>query len=330
MPKSVRALIVCGVLLLAPLGANACGGSSDEVLARVGAGAISKSSFEHWMSVANAMSPTEARALFPDPSGSMTLKQRVLSYLIASTRTIAEAQEAGLAVARSETIAKVERLHFEQVQGLSLGGQSEPASFRFARAETTSDRIWIITVHTLAEKVEQHRLAEAEQLIPRAQTARYYTGHKGDFVVPEKRDVAVIQSFTRANGELARREIASGKSLLSVVASRNEEAGPGGYKRGLSGRDLRHDYERNYFTAPPHVLFGPFQFEIFYLFEVTAIMPAKQQQFSEVQAQIRRRMVGGSQRGLLMSLRGAGDRAWKTRTRCRAALRVPQCGGVLS
>jgi hypothetical protein len=322
-------LILCGCLLLVSAWLGACGGSSDEVLARVGSSPITKSIFSHWMSVANAMSPSEAQALFPDPSGTMTLKQRVLGFLIVSLRTIAEARRAGIAVAPGAAKDLLARIRFEQTHGIALDG-SEPPSFSFARAETTSDRIWIVKVHTLTEELERRQLAEAEQQIAPAQIARYYATHKGEFVIPEKRDVAVIQSFTKANNELAKREIASGKSLLSVVARRNEEPAVGGYKRGLTRRELSHGYENDYFTAPPHVFIGPRQAEIYYLFEVTAIMPARQQRLAEVQALIRRKLVAGAQRQVYTSVVQAHHQEWRTKTRCRSAYMVAQCGGALT
>ncbi len=327
MSKQVRTLLALSAILLLSLGSDGCGANSDEVLARVGGSAITKSTFEHWMSVARVMSPAEAQALLPADSGETTLKQRVLNFLIASGRTEVEAQEAGIAVADAPVKAELVRLRYEQSQGLSLGGPSQPLSFRFTTGETTSDRLWIIKVNMLSEKVKQHLTTAAAQQIPGASIARYYARHKSDFVIPERRDVAVIQSFTKENADLARREILAGQSLFSVVERRNDEVNVGGFRRGLSRRDLRHNYENNYFKARPHVLVGPLKEELYYLFEVTAVMPARQQRLSEVQASIRLTLVAGAKRSLLTSEERALDVKWRSKTRCRAAYAVARCGG---
>jgi foldase protein PrsA len=329
VPKRARAFVLSTLLLL-PIGISACAGNgSDEVLARVGGSAITRPSFEHWMSVAKAMTPTEARALLRDPSREMTLKQRILSFLISSARTIGEAREDGIEVSDSQANEVLDRLRFEQSHGLTTP-QSESQSFVFDKAETTIDRVWIIKVHMLAERVEQRQRSEAERQITQTQIAGYYTKHKRYFVVPERRDVAVIQAFRKATADTAKREIESGRNLLSVIKLRDEEPTIGGFKRDLSRQGVPHPYEHNFFTARPHVLVGPLRAEIYYLFEVTAVIPPRQRPLAEVQAVIRRMLVSGAQRRVFTSVVRALDQRWRAKTRCRAAYTVLQCGDVLS
>lgn len=322
-------MLSCTALLVILTGITACGGASNEVLLRVGDTVVTQTTFEHWMSVAHAMRPAEVQALMPDPSGHMTLKQRILSFLITSARTIGEAHDDGISVTDTEAHAVLERIRFEQTQRLSSNGQSEPQTFLFDKAATTADRVWAVKVQTLAEKLHRRQLSAAEQLITHAQITSYYLHNKRDFIAPEQRDVAVILTHSKAAIELAKREIESGHRLSQVVERRNEEAGVGGYKRGVTQRSLTRPYENQFFSTPPHVLVGPLKGVIYYLFEVAAITPARQQRLAEVQTLIRRRLVAGPQRQVFTSIVRALEQKWRTKTRCRAGYAVAQCSSAL-
>lgn len=318
--------IASGAVFLLMISLGACGGNSGEAIARVGDRAITKSTFEHWLSVANSTAgPARSHA-----SSSRLPKQKILGFLISSERTLGEAREARIVVTRSGADAAFERIAFERAHGLSATPLPEPQGSLFDRTKRTSDRAWIITVHILAERLEQRRLSAAEEQITHAQIVTYYTTHKGQFVLPERRDVAVIQAFHKATADAARREIESGRSLLGVVERRNDEPDVGGLKRGLTRRALRHAYEDNYFSARPHVLVGPLRAEIYYLFEVTAVIPQRQQRIEEVQAVIKRKLVTGTHRQLLRDPMRRLDERWRGKTRCRAAYVVAQCGSELN
>jgi hypothetical protein len=299
------------------------------VIARVGGMPITRATLRHWTSVGAAMTPSTARALVHERPEQMGLKQRMLSFLISSERIAGEARDAGIAVSDAAVSGALERLQYEQHLKLS-SLQPELQSLIAVRVETRSDRLWIIKIRMLAERLEQRVHSQAEQRITHAQLVSYYAKHKRDFLVPERRDVAVIETFHKKESEIARREIDSGQDLRRVVNLRDEEPAVGGLKRGLLRRELRHGYEDNYFTAPPHVLIGPLKAEIYYLFEVTAIMPARQRTLAEAQLIIRRQLIAGSQWQVLEGIERALEQEWRAKTRCRAAYMVAQCGGVLA
>jgi hypothetical protein len=322
---SIRMFIASGAAFLLMISLIACGGNSDEVVARVGAGAITKATFEHWLSVTDS---TAAQARSHTSPGRLS-EQRILGFLISSERTLGEAREADIVVTRSEADAALERIVFERAHGLATP-LPEPQNSIFARSKRTADRAWIIEVHLLAEKLAQRRLSQAEDEITHAQIIAYYTTHKDRFVLPERRDVAVIEAFRKTTADAAKREIESGRSLLGVVERRNDEPNVGGFKRGLTRRALRHAYEENYFSARPHALVGPLKAEIYYLFEVTKVSPPRQQRVEEVQSAVRRTLASGTPRQLLRTLAQRLDEKWKGKTRCLAAYMVTQCGSELS
>jgi len=334
MSKLARVVVSCSAVLLSIIGISSCGGGSDEIVARVGRAAITKPEFEHWLSVGAATGATRlyspaTQASARDPRSYATQKQQTLSFLISSTRTIGEAAEKGIDVSDTQAKAALDRLRYERIYGTTtpLPKEAELQSLLSGKGETPSDRLWIVKVHLLVAKLEQRQLVEAEQKITYAQLASYYAKNRRRFVVPERRDVEVIETFRKAKIETAKREIQSGQSLHGVVQRRNDEPDVGGSLRGLSRRALRHGYENNYFRAKPGVLVGPLKSEIYYLFEVTAVMPARQQTLEEVQAKIRRELISGAQRRVFANTVRALDERWRSKTFCATGYAVEQCAG---
>jgi len=333
--KLARVLIACSAVLLAATGTSSCGGTSDEVVARVGQAAITKGALEHWMSVeAAAGSParpsSDATAPVGDPGGDGTLKRRTLGFLISAAQMAGEAAEKGITATDVEAKRALKRLRYEQTGAVATSLRDAALQdIVLSKAQTPADQLSIVKTRLLAAKVKQRQLFDARQKLTDAQVASYYMRNRKRFVVPERRNVEVIETFRKAKIEKAKREIDAGQSLASVVERRNDEPDVGGLRLGLSRQSLTHGYESNYFKARAHVLVGPLKAEIYYLFEVTDIMPAKQQTLGEVQATIRQRLIAGPQRSLYTHLVRAFDEKWKRKTRCRPADMLKQCGGPL-
>ncbi len=316
-------------MLIALGGVGGCGSDSGEVIARVGASQITAGSVAHWAYLGETVAAPMTQALFHDTPERLTWKQRALRFLISSAQTVREAHERGIQVSNAAAATALELLQLQEQQGLPI---LKPGLERLVsvKAETHADRVSLVRLHMISEQLQKLELSEAEEGLSRAQLANYYAAHKRDFALPERRDVAVIETFQKADSDAAKREIDSGKSLLGVVNRRDDEPGVGGIKRGLSRRGLRHGYENNYFTAPAHVLVGPLKEEIYYLFEVTAIFPPRQQAFAEVQKKIRMMMIAHTRSVVLKLAEQALERKWRPRTLCRAAYVVQQCGGRLT
>jgi hypothetical protein len=326
--KLCRAVIAAGAVLLAGGTVGACGGGSGDVVARVGKTAIAVSAFDHWMSVRAAMAPQATSAL--GLLARSAPRRWTIDFLIASARSVGMAEEDGIKVTDAEAESALDRSRYEQIYGLSSAtGQGELAALLSSKAETSVDRLWIAKVHLLAARVEARQRVAALPKVTDSQVADYFARNKARFVVPERRDVVVIETFARAKAEQAKREIESGRGLIDVMTRRNDEPDVGGLKLGLSRNLLRHSYEKNYFSSKLHRLVGPLRSEIYYLFEVTRIVPARTETLSEVQFLIRQRLAAAGQRARLAAAMRMLERRWKAVTRCAAAYLVPECGAKL-
>jgi hypothetical protein len=325
VPRRSRG-IAAAVVLSAALGA--CGGARQTVVAEVGRNPVTASGVQHWISVRAAMDPAAIDSL--GPSSHMPSKDWAVAFLLAAARTVGEASEQGVGVTAAEASRVLARVRYEQTYGQSTTeGARELAALLSSRAETQADRLWIVKLHLLATMIEQRQRVDAERRVTHSQIADYYAKHRQRFVMPERRDVAVIETFTRSKIDRAKQEIDSGRGFIEVMRRRNDEPDVGGLKVGLPRTPLRHQYEENYFLAKPHRPVGPLKAEIYYLFEVMRVTPARQETLVEVQDSIRRKLVALGRPSVVSSDRLALETKWRTMTRCRAGYSVPQCGGPL-
>jgi hypothetical protein len=198
-----------------------------------------------------------------------------------------------------------------------------------AKGETNADRQWLMRVHLLAAEVEQAHIKQAEGRIAPAQVLGYYRSHRGRFVLPERRDITAIITWHRSTASKAKQKLEAGESPKSVVERFNEQPSEGGIRIGLTRRrGPQKPYERDFFAARPHVLIGPSKELMYYVFEVTRIVPARQQRLGEVERVVRRKLISGQSRGLLQAVVDASLRRWRASTRCAPDYEVPGCGDV--
>jgi hypothetical protein len=313
--RSFKIAISCGWLLVVSVLFSSCSsGTTSAAVLCVGGVRISQAELHHWEPVLAALSPSAASIVVQANASGMTARQRALHFLEAATRTVGEAELAGVQVQNADV-------------GRIIAGdarESGSRSIRFSELigvvetsiQSQSDRVALVKDQLLAEATRAKQRSEAEHEIPTPVVASYYAEHKHAFVEPERRDVAVILTFHKRGAELAHQEIEAGKSLASVVQLRNEENSVGGIKRNLPNKNLLETFEANYFKAKPHVLIGPLKLEIYYLFEVLAIHPPVQKPLSEAEQGIRSTLVSHAQHATLIRLETELRERWTTRSRC--------------
>jgi hypothetical protein len=305
---------------------------TQAIVARVGEMPITKVEFDHWLSLQSGASPaldlTQARLLMRDPPTTSD-REKVLDFLIASHRAIAEAAEAGVMVSDREASDALERLHYSKIYGtfVPLPHEAELRRLLAAGDERPADRLWIAKVHLLAAKLEQKELAEARRRVPRAAVAAYYRAHRGSFYLSERRDVESVITFTKARVLKAKREIESGESFASVAAKENQQPGEGGVKHNLTRRSLgAKRYEQDFFAPVKlNTLIGPLKERMYYIYEVTRIVPARLQTLAEAQEAIRQKLVEGSQRRLYTEIIDAADQRWRQKTSCARGYIADEC-----
>jgi len=320
-----RGLLLCVVFLLLAGCAGGCGidgrGSSEAVVARVGATPITKRTLEHWTSV-------ESGSVAVSSDGS-TSKRAALGLLIEAEWTVGEARELGVAVTDAEAREGLALLRYTKAQEVPFDESARDADFvrSIGRSgETTADAQWLMKLNLLALRLERRRLQEDERAIGFGEIARYYAQHRRRFVVPEQRDLEVLGNDSKAVVDRARREIAGGADFVAVAKrmSTDSEA-PQGLQLHLQRGQEEPEYENHVFAARPGVLLGPIHQVFYYLFRVLKVTPPRLRSLAQSEASIRATLVSSRKARLALEWRQRDERRWTARTDCSPGYVVAQC-----
>jgi PPIC-type PPIASE domain len=314
-------LYACTAAALGLAWLTACGGAAEKevVVARVGGAAVTKAMLDHWAALGSA----------PDRA---TRTRQALETLIAAAWTIGEARAAGIAVSGAEARAQLNAYSTDLGTGRPYPDLAVSASFGalLARAEGSSeDRAWLMKLNLLAWRLEQRRVREAEQAVDQAAVARFYSKHRGRFVVPEQRDIEVLGNYSLAAVRQARREIEAGADFIAVARrlSTDQEA-PNGLQLALQRGEEEPEYIAHIFAAKPGVLVGPVKQSFYYLFRVMRVRPSHLRTLAQSQATIRQLIVAPRRRTLIARWARAEAERWRARTECRAPYAVAACAGL--
>ena len=197
MSKRLRFIPALGAVFFASLALTACGGGiPSNAVVQVGSNPITKTTFEHWLSVAAASSATTATAktakpVVPDPPNYTeciahleataakpakgqakpttaelkseceqqytSLKQEVLGFLISSEWVIGEAANLGVKVSDAEV-----KKEFEKIKNEQFPKAAEFEKFLATSGQTVSDLLLRVKLNMLSSKIQQ-KIAQGQR-----------------------------------------------------------------------------------------------------------------------------------------------------------------------
>jgi hypothetical protein len=296
--------------------ANACGGSDGGPPATVSGKPITGTELSHWTSV---LGRAEGRKGDARAGGALDL-------LIAARWTQNQAGQEGIVLRQGQAKRQLSLFEYDQTEGApfeALGGEPRLAKLIGSRAVAEADRLWLMEIALLTERLAARREARAAGTITAAQVAAYYRAHQRKFLVPERRYFEIFMTYTRPAAKKARREVEGGVPFLTVAhrVSVDTEA-PDGLQSLLAGH-CEKEFRHHIFTARLNELHGPIgQGADFYVFRLLRITPAHEQALSEASPSVRREL---SRRLSSGSLTQAYESRWLHVTHCRSASASTVC-----
>lgn len=335
--------------------------SPDEVIVRIGAHQITKHELYRWMS----FSPT-GRLEVPEPpefkhciinlrkpEQSSTGERRAandlkeicakrfseelqtgLGTLVNNAWLMYELSEEGTPIDRAE-VQKTYRASLAQIAKLPGG----VAGLLKRTGHTLADLKYELTATQASDQVYAMIAAKTPKLTP-ARLARYYRQHKGEYLIPEQRDLYILHTKSKAAAQRAKEEIKAGKSFAEVVAKNLKDVSqPLGTKEGRDRTLNRKSYAQHnlinaIFNAPPGVLSGPFEVHYnatrylalgFYVFEVLRKIPAHQMSLAETKPQIEQQAAQALRNEARKDFVAAYKAKWKARTDCAPEYVIENC-----
>ena len=365
MPKTLRFIPALGAVFFASLALTACGGGiPGDAVVQVGGNPITKTTFDHWISVAASSSATTAattaaKPVVPDPPAYTaciahleatapapakgqskptaaqlksqceqqykSLQQEVLGFLISSEWVIGEGNHLGVTVSDKEV-----KKEFEKIKNQQFPKPAEFQKFLATSGQTASDLLLRVKLNMMSSKIQQ-KVAKSKGTVTEAQISKYYNEHKSQFGAPEKRNVEIVLTKTEAAAKSAKKEVESGKSFASVAKRKSIDPtskANGGLLTGVVKGQEEAALDSAIFSAKPNVLSGPVKTPFgYYIFEVKSTSAGSQQTLAQSKASIKQQLTATQQQSALSKFVKEFKKTWTAKTECRSGYMVMDCKG---
>jgi foldase protein PrsA len=346
--------------LFALVGISACGGVPGNAVVQVGGSPISKTAFEHWMSVASTsdkepgstekpaipvppeytaciahLRATAAKTAKGQPAPTTqklksqcatqykALQQEVLGFLISSQWVLSEANSLGVKLSDAEV-----KKEFAKIKASQFPKAAEFEKFLASSGQTVSDLLLRVKLNLLSQKI-QKQIVKNKSNVTQAQITKYYNANKSKYGTPEKRNVRIILTKTEAQANAAKKEVESGKSFASVAAKDSidptSKADGGLLKEVVKGEEEKA-LDTAIFSASKGPVGGPVKTPFgYYIYQVVTITPGTQEALSKVQATIKQQLISTGQQAALSKFVKEFKKKWTSQTECRSGYVVQDC-----
>jgi len=366
--KLAPRLLALGAFFVVAIVLAACGGSSipSNSVAKVGGTSITKEDFNHWLRIAAISSQGQtnpdiasgkAQAQIPDapdfkaciaakaksapapakgqpkPTTAQFkqqcqteyngLRDQVLQFLISAQWIVGEAGDQGVKV----TDAEVDK-QFATTKQQSFPKEADFQKFLKSSGMQLDDLKFRVRVQALSDKLRT-KVTKGKDTVTDAQVSAYYNKNKARFAQPERRDLLVILTKTKAKADAARRALEAGQSFRAVAkkysidqASKNQ----GGKLLAVAKGQQEKSLDDAVFKAKTSKIYGPVKTQFgYYVFKVTKVTKASQQTLAQATPTIKQLLQSQNQQKALDSFVKDFQKRWKDKTNCRSGFVTQDC-----
>jgi foldase protein PrsA len=366
MLSKYRSLALCAFFVLPALVLSACGSDvPGNSVAKIGDQTIKKSTFDHWMSIAavsaagqtNQSGSTPPKAQIPDapnftkcvaakkaaaakpakgqpePTEAQlkgqckqeygTLRDQVLEFLIRGNWIEQETSKQNVKVSDKEVQKQIDAAVKQAFQN--------PGDFQkfLQRSGLTQADVFYQQRNQLLQQKLTEKVTKAQGKVTDAQIAAYYNKNKSKFATPERRDLRIVLTKTKARAAQARRALTSGQSWKAVTKTYSVDQASkaqGGLLSGVAKGQQEKALDDAIFKAKKGRLVGPVKTQFgYYVLEVSKITPAKQQSLEQSKTSIQQILTSDNQRKALDKFGKDYRKRWKAETSCRKGFTTADC-----
>jgi len=357
MKKAAR--IVLSLAAVAGAGATfaACGGVPGNSVATVDGEAIEKQDFSHWMTVASKQSGAQNAAV-PDPANDYAkcvaakrkatpapakgqpkvtdsqlktqckteyeqLRNQVLQLLISFQWIQGEADAMEIKV----TDAEVKKA-FEEQKKQSFPKEEDYKKFIQQSGQSNEDIILRVKLDLLSNKIRDKVVKGKDKVSDKA-ISDFYNKNKARFAQPEKRDLRVVLTKTKANADKAHAALESGDSWKAVTKKYSIDdtsKAAGGKLPAQAKGTLDKELDEAVFSAKKGELVGPVKTQYgYYVFTVSDVTEASQQTLAEAKETIKQTLQSQEQQKALDTFVKDFTKRWKDKTECSEDYKTTDC-----
>ena len=366
--KLAPRFLALGAFFVVAIVLAACGGSSipGNSVAKVGGTSITKDDFNHWLRIAAISSQGQtnpdiasgkAQAQIPDApdfkacvAGKVKsapapakgqpkpttaqfkqqcqteyngLRDQVLQFLISAQWIVGEAGDQGVKV----TNAEVDK-QFATTKQQSFPKEADFQKFLKSSGMALDDLKFRVRVQALSDKLRT-KVTKGKDTVTDAQVKTYYDKNKARFAQPERRDLLIVLTKTKAKADAALAKLKGGQSFKAVAkkysidqASKNQ----GGKLLAVAKGQQEKSLDDAVFKAKQSKLYGPVKTQFgYYVFKVTKVTKASQQTQTQATPTIKQLLQSQNQQKALDSFVKDFQKRWKDKTNCRNGFVTQDC-----
>ena len=365
MLTKYRSLALCAFFVLPALALSACGSDvPGNSVAKVGDQSIKKTTFDHWMQIAAVSQAGQAstsgaapKAQIPDapnftkciaqkkatagkpakgqpePTEAQlkgqcqqeynSLRDQVLEFLIRGNWIEQETTKQKLKVSDKDVQKQIDAAVKQAFQN--------PADFQkfLVRSGLTQADVFYQQRNQLLQQKLTEKVTKDQGKVTDAQIQAYYDKNKSKFATPERRDLRIVLTKSKAKADQARAALDSGQSWKSVTSKSSIDPASkaqGGKLSGVAKGQQEKALDDAIFKADKGKLVGPVKTQFgYYILEVNKVTDAKQQSLEDSKASIKQILTSDNQRKALDKFGKDYRKRWKEETSCRKGFTTADC-----
>jgi foldase protein PrsA len=357
MPRILRTAlpIAACAALIAGCGADV----PSNGVAKIGDSVITKDQFNHWLNAAahgsaapgstvtvpdppdftkcvanqakqpvpkGAKKPTNAQLKTQCKQQYDALKQQVMQFLVSAEWIQQEADKQKVKVSDKEV-----QKQFADQKKQSFQKDADYKKFLANSGMTEADLIFRVKLDVISNDV-RNKVIKGKDKVTDAQIATYYNKNKQRFAQPERRDLLVVLTRTKAKADQAKAALGSGQSWKSVAKKFSiDEASKaqGGKLPGVAKGQQEKAFDDAIFSAKKGATTGPIKTQFgYYVFQVTKVTPASQQTLAQTKETIKNLLKSQNQQKALNTFVTQFRKDYKNQTKCSKAYVIPDCSNA--
>jgi foldase protein PrsA len=325
-------------------------------VAEVDGTAIQKQDFEHWMNVAvkssaqgdnaelkppafteciaqakkAAAKPAEGQPKQTDADFKKQcqaqydqLRQQIVGLLISFQWIEREAEKQGI----KATDAEINKALADQKKQ-NFPKEADYQKFLKDSGQTNEDVLRRVRLDVLSNKIRE-KVTKGKDKVSDAQIKAYYDKNKAQFAQPERRDLSIVLTKTKAKAEQAKAALDSGQSFKQVAKKfsiDDASKAQGGKLPGVAKGQQEQAFDDAIFQAKKGQLTGPVKTQFgWYVFEVDKVNKATQQTLAEAKPTIQQVLASQGQQKALDAFVKDFRAEWKQKTECREGYVTQDC-----
>ncbi len=251
------------------------------------------------------------------------LKGEVMQFLIQAQWVQQEAEDRDVKVSDSEV-----KKSFNQQKKQAFPKAADYKKFLKDSGMNEEDILFRVKLDQLQTKLTQ-KVSKDKVKITNADIDAYYKKNKKRFAQPQRRDLNVVLTKTKAKADQAKSELAGGKSFKAVskkLSIDQASKAQGGKLPDLAKGKQDPALEKAAFAAKKGKLTGPVKTQFgYYVFEVADVKPASQQSLAQARDTIRNLLRSQREQKALDSFVKDFRKKYKEKTNCSEDFRVAEC-----